>query len=153
MLNPSFPAIPGYICVYHLVNVCLSNPAVTGSTCSNGLHPTLEDLLDLTHYETVHHEEITRFYGADGHRECSVCMERVLSKHLPKNRRFAILENCSHTFCAGCIVSWNEEESRGQGSVSCPICRKASGRIVYLRMFVNDNATLKEDLFYNLFEC
>ncbi|KAH9311863.1 hypothetical protein KI387_026898, partial [Taxus chinensis] len=63
--------------------------------------------------------------------ECSVCLDRVLSKPTPAERKFGILSECDHPFCISCIRSW-----RGNTPVpgmdvnsvlrACPICRKLS---------------------------
>ncbi|XP_057856240.1 E3 ubiquitin-protein ligase makorin isoform X2 [Cryptomeria japonica] len=63
--------------------------------------------------------------------ECSVCLDRVLTKSTPAERKFGILSECDHPFCISCIRSW-----RGNTPVpgmdvnsvlrACPICRKLS---------------------------
>ncbi|KAL0346547.1 UNVERIFIED_CONTAM: putative RING-type E3 ubiquitin transferase C3H69 [Sesamum calycinum] len=38
--------------------------------------------------------------------ECSVCLERVLSKPTAAERKFGILSECNHPFCVSCIRNW-----------------------------------------------
>jgi len=37
---------------------------------------------------------------------CSICMELVVQKLNPCDRRFGILSSCCHTFCLTCIRQW-----------------------------------------------
>lgn len=37
---------------------------------------------------------------------CSICMEVVVQKLNPSDRRFGILSSCCHTFCLSCIRQW-----------------------------------------------
>lgn len=37
---------------------------------------------------------------------CSICMEVVVQKAIPSERRFGILSACCHTFCLACIRQW-----------------------------------------------
>ncbi|GKU88663.1 hypothetical protein SLEP1_g2900 [Rubroshorea leprosula] len=63
--------------------------------------------------------------------ECSVCLERVLSKSTPAERKFGILSECDHSFCISCIRNWrsSSQSSRVDPNTacrSCPVCRKIS---------------------------
>lgn len=67
--------------------------------------------------------------------ECCVCLERVLSKPTPAERKFGILTECDHAFCIGCIRNWRSSSpSTGMDVNStlraCPICRKLSYFVV-----------------------
>lgn len=63
--------------------------------------------------------------------ECSVCLEKILSKPTAAERKFGILSECDHPFCVSCIRNWRST-SRASGMDansalrSCPICRKLS---------------------------
>ncbi|KAG6438460.1 hypothetical protein SASPL_103403 [Salvia splendens] len=63
--------------------------------------------------------------------ECSVCLEKILSKPTAAERKFGILSECDHPFCVSCIRNWRST-SRSSGMDanpalrSCPICRKLS---------------------------
>lgn len=37
---------------------------------------------------------------------CSICMEVVVQKVNPSERRFGILSSCCHVFCLACIRKW-----------------------------------------------
>lgn len=63
--------------------------------------------------------------------ECSVCLERVLSKTTAEERQFGILSDCDHAFCIMCIRSWRRRFQRlASGGISptrtCPVCRRFS---------------------------
>lgn len=63
--------------------------------------------------------------------ECSVCLERVLTKPAASERKFGLLSECDHPFCITCIRNWrNSSPSSGMDVNStlraCPICRKLS---------------------------
>ncbi|CAI9769706.1 unnamed protein product [Fraxinus pennsylvanica] len=63
--------------------------------------------------------------------ECCVCLERVLSKSAPAERKFGILSECDHPFCISCIRNWRSSSSASGMDVNsalraCPICRKLS---------------------------
>ncbi|GMH04417.1 hypothetical protein Nepgr_006256 [Nepenthes gracilis] len=63
--------------------------------------------------------------------ECSVCLERVLSKLTPAERKFGLLSECDHPFCITCIRNWRGNSSASGMDVNnalraCPICRKLS---------------------------
>lgn len=63
--------------------------------------------------------------------ECSVCLERVLSKQTAAERKFGILSECDHPFCISCIRNWRSSSPTSGLDVNsalraCPICRKLS---------------------------
>ncbi|KAG8391265.1 hypothetical protein BUALT_Bualt01G0170100 [Buddleja alternifolia] len=63
--------------------------------------------------------------------ECSVCLERVLSKPTTAERKFGILSECDHPFCISCIRNWRGSSPTSGLDVNsalraCPICRKLS---------------------------
>lgn len=63
--------------------------------------------------------------------ECSVCLERVLSKTTAAERKFGILSECDHPFCIACIRNWRSSSPSSGMDVNsalraCPICRKLS---------------------------
>ncbi|KAK3132291.1 hypothetical protein QOZ80_6AG0519080 [Eleusine coracana subsp. coracana] len=63
--------------------------------------------------------------------ECSVCLDRVLSKPTAAERKFGLLSECDHPFCIACIRNWrNNSPASGMDVNSalraCPICRKLS---------------------------
>ncbi|XP_062174520.1 putative RING-type E3 ubiquitin transferase C3H69 isoform X2 [Alnus glutinosa] len=63
--------------------------------------------------------------------ECSVCLERVLSKLTVPERKFGLLSECDHPFCISCIRNWRSSSPTSGMDVNnalraCPICRKLS---------------------------
>ncbi|KAL9321714.1 hypothetical protein ACSQ67_009767 [Phaseolus vulgaris] len=63
--------------------------------------------------------------------ECSVCLERVLSKPTAAERKFGLLSECDHPFCISCIRNWRSSNPTLGMDVNstlraCPICRKLS---------------------------
>lgn len=67
--------------------------------------------------------------------ECSVCLERVLSKPAPAERKFGLLSECDHPFCVSCIRNWRSSSPSSGMDVNsalraCPICRKLSYFVV-----------------------
>ncbi|XP_077210355.1 zinc finger (CCCH-type/C3HC4-type RING finger) family protein [Tasmannia lanceolata] len=63
--------------------------------------------------------------------ECSVCLDRVLSKATPAERKFGLLSECDHPFCVSCIRNWRSNSPTSGMDVNsalraCPICRKLS---------------------------
>ncbi|CAN6454418.1 unnamed protein product [Victoria cruziana] len=63
--------------------------------------------------------------------ECCVCLDRVLSKPTPAERKFGLLSECDHPFCISCIRNWRSNFSTSGMDVNstlraCPICRKLS---------------------------
>lgn len=67
--------------------------------------------------------------------ECSVCLERVLSKPTAAERKFGLLSECDHPFCISCIRNWRSSSPTSGMDVnsalrSCPICRKLSYFVV-----------------------
>ncbi|WZZ80799.1 hypothetical protein YC2023_101371 [Brassica napus] len=81
--------------------------------------------------------------------ECCVCLERVLSKPTPAERKFGILTECDHAFCIGCIRNWRSSApSTGMDVNStlraCPICRKLSYFVVPSVIWFSDPDEKKE---------
>lgn len=67
--------------------------------------------------------------------ECSVCLERVLSKTSAFERKFGLLSECDHPFCIACIKKWRSSSSSSGFEVNsaaraCPICRKVSYYVI-----------------------
>ncbi|XP_024518066.1 E3 ubiquitin-protein ligase makorin [Selaginella moellendorffii] len=66
--------------------------------------------------------------------ECSVCLERVLSKPSMSDRKFGILSGCDHPFCIACIRDWRGGTRPGMDLETivraCPICRVSSHYVI-----------------------
>ncbi|XP_013404749.1 probable E3 ubiquitin-protein ligase makorin-1 [Lingula anatina] len=58
---------------------------------------------------------------------CGICMETVLEKMPPSERRFGILSNCIHVFCLSCIRKWRSAKQFENKIIrACPECRVKS---------------------------
>ncbi|KAI4997884.1 hypothetical protein ZWY2020_053226 [Hordeum vulgare] len=67
--------------------------------------------------------------------ECSVCLDRVLSKPTAAERKFGLLSECDHPFCISCIRNWRGNSPTSGMDVNsalraCPICRKLSYYVI-----------------------
>ncbi|PSC73474.1 E3 ubiquitin-ligase makorin [Micractinium conductrix] len=66
--------------------------------------------------------------------ECGICLEPVLSKAVPADRKFGLLTECDHPFCLHCIRSWRQKVDAGAdvdtALRTCPVCRVGSHYIV-----------------------
>nr|QEX51212.1 E3 ubiquitin-protein ligase makorin isoform X1 [Cymbidium ensifolium] len=110
-------------------------PHIHGDQCSickkHCLHPyrpdEREDHIKLCQKNNQHLEALR--FSQD--IECSVCLDRVLSKPTPAERKFGLLSECDHPFCISCIRNWRSNcPSIGMDVNStlraCPMCRKLS---------------------------
>ncbi|XP_050031157.1 E3 ubiquitin-protein ligase makorin-1-like isoform X1 [Dermacentor andersoni] len=58
---------------------------------------------------------------------CGICMDVVMDKEPASERRFGILEKCSHIFCLNCIRKWRGSKQFDSKTVrACPECRVPS---------------------------
>ncbi|KAL3059399.1 hypothetical protein OYC64_011340 [Pagothenia borchgrevinki] len=70
---------------------------------------------------------------------CSICMELVVQKLNPCERRFGILSSCCHTFCLTCIRQWRCTRSFSNSIIkSCPECRVVSEFVIPSVFWVED---------------
>ncbi|KAG7494775.1 putative E3 ubiquitin-protein ligase makorin-2 [Solea senegalensis] len=70
---------------------------------------------------------------------CSICMELVVQKINPSERRFGILSSCCHTFCLSCIRRWRCTRNFSNVIVkSCPECRVISEFVIPSIYWVED---------------
>uniref|UniRef100_A0A8D3CXV0 E3 ubiquitin-protein ligase makorin-2 n=1 Tax=Scophthalmus maximus TaxID=52904 RepID=A0A8D3CXV0_SCOMX len=77
---------------------------------------------------------------------CSICMEVVVQKPNPSDRRFGILSSCCHTFCLGCIRKWRCTRNFSNVIIkSCPECRVVS-EFVIPSMYWVENQDDKDQL-------
>jgi len=75
-------------------------------------------------------------------KACGICMDNVMEKEPPSERRFGILEKCTHIFCLSCIRKWRQTKQFDNRTIrACPECRVASDFVVPSRYWVDD----KED--------
>lgn len=60
-------------------------------------------------------------------KQCGICMDTVLEKEPPSERRFGILSDCIHCFCLACIRKWRASKQFDSKTIrSCPECRTQS---------------------------
>ncbi|GLD68891.1 probable E3 ubiquitin-protein ligase makorin-2 [Lates japonicus] len=70
---------------------------------------------------------------------CSICMEVVVQKANPSDRRFGILSSCCHTFCLACIRKWRCTRNFSNMIIkSCPECRVVSEFVIPSVYWVED---------------
>nr|XP_046241155.1 probable E3 ubiquitin-protein ligase makorin-2 [Scatophagus argus] len=70
---------------------------------------------------------------------CSICMEVVVEKAIPSERRFGILSSCCHTFCLSCIRQWRCTRNFSNKIIkACPECRVASEFVIPSVYWVED---------------
>ncbi|XP_041349908.1 probable E3 ubiquitin-protein ligase makorin-1 [Gigantopelta aegis] len=60
-------------------------------------------------------------------KACGICMDIVIDKQPPSERRFGILPNCNHCFCLSCIRKWRcAKQFENKIIRACPECRVLS---------------------------
>uniref|UniRef100_A0A667YUX3 E3 ubiquitin-protein ligase makorin-2 n=1 Tax=Myripristis murdjan TaxID=586833 RepID=A0A667YUX3_9TELE len=70
---------------------------------------------------------------------CSICMEVVVQKSNPADRRFGILSSCCHTYCLNCIRQWRCAKTFSNKIIkSCPECRVVSEFVIPSVYWVED---------------
>lgn len=70
---------------------------------------------------------------------CGICLEVVLARENPSERRFGVLSDCTHSFCLSCIRKWRNSSHTGRKIVrACPICRVPSGFVTPSEVWVED---------------
>lgn len=67
--------------------------------------------------------------------ECSVCLEKVLSKSFVTERKFGLMSGCDHPFCISCIRGWRSGSHPTGMDLdtvvrACPVCRMPSHFII-----------------------
>ena len=73
----------------------------------------------------------------EGDFECSICLEKVLAN----NKRFGLLENCTHPFCLDCIRDWRatyDKKVKKTHYRTCPICRENSYLVIPSNRHIRD---------------
>ncbi|CAL9157603.1 E3 ubiquitin-protein ligase makorin-like isoform X1 [Musa acuminata AAA Group] len=130
------------ICALHITGSCLhgkSCPDVHGDMCSicemHCLHPFHQDKREehITMCQKNNKLHETTKYSQE--IECSICLERVLSKPTDAERKFGILSECDHPFCISCIRNWRRNSPASGIDLdtalrACPVCRKHSYFVV-----------------------
>uniref|UniRef100_A0A182UQ21 RING-type E3 ubiquitin transferase n=1 Tax=Anopheles merus TaxID=30066 RepID=A0A182UQ21_ANOME len=77
-------------------------------------------------------------------KTCDICLEVVLEKNPPAERRFGILPKCKHTFCVSCIKTWRSTtEYPDTVRKGCPICRVHSSFFFPCKVWAEDEQEKK----------
>ncbi|KAH7636840.1 putative E3 ubiquitin-protein ligase makorin-1 [Dermatophagoides farinae] len=117
------------------------------------LHPYNKQQSDLHRSECIkEHEEsmeLSFAYARSKELTCAICLDVVVEKEPRAQRRFGILENCSHVYCIECIRKWrNAQDMDKKNKRNCPQCRVKSDFIIPSQYFYDDQtqkAKLIED--------
>ena len=72
-------------------------------------------------------------------KSCGICMDTVMEKEPPSERRFGVLEKCTHIFCLSCIRKWRSTKQFDNRTIrSCPECRVSSDFVVPSEFWVEE---------------
>ncbi|XP_039257609.2 putative E3 ubiquitin-protein ligase makorin-1 [Styela clava] len=144
------------LCPYYLLGECRY-----GDECVY-LHGKLCDMCGLhilhptdPHEQEKHKEECLASHEEDMKESfkvaqscevtCGICMEVVWEKKEKRERKFGILENCSHAFCLDCIRKWRSAKSFNNTVVkACPECRVSSSFVTPSDDWVSDKEEKKK---------
>ena len=91
-------------------------------------------------YETKRTRWLSR--SRDATVVCEICSEEPVSR----NRKFGLLEHCSHVFCLECIREWRRQREQ-QDRVNlrrCPVCRVESFIILPSDVLIRGERKLHE---------
>ncbi|XP_055354195.1 E3 ubiquitin-protein ligase makorin-2-like [Paramacrobiotus metropolitanus] len=80
---------------------------------------------------------------------CSICFETILLQPDATKRQFGLLQNCSHSFCFDCIITWRKQSEltvKLDPVViwSCPECRTYSDYVTPSPVWPESNAQKKK---------
>ncbi|XP_058073561.1 E3 ubiquitin-protein ligase makorin isoform X2 [Magnolia sinica] len=126
------------ICAFAAAGKCPHGercPHIHGDLCStcgkHCLHPYRPDERDEHTRQCQINKKRLEALRHSQEIECSVCLDRVLSKATPAERKFGLLSECDHPFCISCIRNWRSNSPTSGMDVNtalraCPICRKLS---------------------------
>lgn len=124
-------------------NCCYTHGGVCEFCNMACLHPFDTEMNAKHTEECIKNHEITMeesfaFQNSKG-VSCSICMDVVMEKTNPKDRKFGILTNCTHPFCLECIRKWRSSRDCEKKVVrACPVCRVASNFVCPSDFWVND---------------
>ncbi|XP_070558317.1 probable E3 ubiquitin-protein ligase makorin-1 [Ptychodera flava] len=123
-------------CKYLHGNTC----DMCGKAC---LHPDDPDQNEKHKLECIaEHERNMEISFAVQHskeKTCGICMEVILEKTDPKERKFGILSECSHAYCLSCIRKWRSAKQFERKIVrACPECRIPSNFVTPSDYWVDD---------------
>ncbi|XP_068163653.1 probable E3 ubiquitin-protein ligase makorin-1 [Antennarius striatus] len=137
------------LCFYAAVGECrngINCPYLHGEVCDMCGHPVLHptDISQRSEHtkacmEAQKDMELSFAIQRSKDKMCGVCMEVVLEKANPSERRFGILSNCSHSYCLKCIRTWRRAKQFESNIIkSCPECRIISNFVIPSEYWVED---------------
>eukprot|EP01024_Parvocaulis_polyphysoides_P059692 TRINITY_DN6469_c0_g2_i1.p1 TRINITY_DN6469_c0_g2~~TRINITY_DN6469_c0_g2_i1.p1 ORF type:complete len:407 (+),score=33.57 TRINITY_DN6469_c0_g2_i1:129-1223(+) len=108
-------------------------PFIHGDFCEicqkYAIHPYNEEqqIEHVSDCSTRHEHVKARMLSAEV--ECGICLEKVMSKTDPAERKFGLM-SCEHAFCLSCIRNWRQQGEKDGLEVetvrSCPLCRSTT---------------------------
>lgn len=118
----------GELCPYLHGDVC----AMCGKQC---LHPHRPDEREEHQRQCERNQKRLESLRFSQDIECSICLDRVLSKPTVAERKFGLLSGCDHPFCISCIRDWRStSQPQGTGTDAivrlCPVCRVLSYYVI-----------------------
>ncbi|CAK9275586.1 unnamed protein product [Sphagnum jensenii] len=130
------------ICAFAAAGICPQGdncPQIHGDLCptcgKHCLHPFRPSECDNHRQQCERNHKKLEALRKSQEIECSVCLERVLSKPTVAERKFGLMSGCDHPFCVGCIRGWRSGSHAPGMDIdtvvrACPVCRVASHFIV-----------------------
>eukprot|EP01018_Ginkgo_biloba_P025986 Gb_09347 [translate_table: standard] len=130
------------ICAFAAAGKCARGdtcPQLHGDLCvtcgKHCLHPYRQAERDEHNKQCQRNQKRLEALRRSQEIECSVCLDLVLSKPTPAERKFGLLTECDHPFCISCIRSWRGNTPSPGMDVNgvlraCPICRKLSHFVI-----------------------
>ncbi|CAG2115752.1 unnamed protein product [Medioppia subpectinata] len=74
-------------------------------------------------------------------KACGICMDIVFEKEPATERRFGILQSCSHIFCLSCIRKWRQTKQFENRTIrACPECRVPSDFVIPSKYWYDDRS-------------
>ncbi|XP_042449643.1 E3 ubiquitin-protein ligase makorin-like [Zingiber officinale] len=138
----SRPPFDVQLCSFNHIGSCPhgeSCPHIHGDLCSicgrYCLHPFHQEERD-KHIESCHrNSKVLETLNHSKEIECSICLERVLSKPTNTQWKFGILPECDHPFCIECIRNWRSNSPSSGIDLNtalraCPVCRQHSHFVI-----------------------
>lgn len=138
------------LCQYYIQGQCLRGeacPHVHGLQCHSCarfcLHPTNHAERAAHLMACIRSQKQARTVAESAVVECCICLERVMEKANPAERRFGLLA-CHHAFCLGCIRNWRSQNTSGMdvdaALRTCPVCRSTAHFVTPSPVWVTDPA-------------
>ena len=138
------------LCQYHIQGQCFQGeacPHTHGLQCHSCgrfcLHPVRHAERAAHLVACIQNQRQARALAESAVVECCICLERVMEKTNPAERRFGLLA-CHHAFCLGCIRNWRTQNTSGvdvdTALRTCPVCRSTAHFVTPSLVWVTDPA-------------